>query len=95
MAFELIPRDTTQPLLVLLRILGQLLVVMFLLVLVYGGVQLAFLAGAQPSTALRLPMSVPYMITPVAATLMAVASALRLVDLCRRLLPGARRGKGA
>jgi TRAP-type C4-dicarboxylate transport system permease small subunit len=95
MAFEVIPRDTTRPLLVLLRILGQLLVVIFLLVLVYGGVQLAFLAGAQPSTALRLPMSIPYMMTPVAATLMAVASILRLVELGARLLPGARRGKGA
>jgi TRAP-type C4-dicarboxylate transport system permease small subunit len=95
MAFELIPPDTTRPLLVLLRIFGQLLVVIFLLVLVHGGVQLAFLAGAQPSTALRLPMSIPYMITPVAAALMAVASILRLVDLCRRLLPGAHRGERA
>ena len=95
MAFELIPPDTTRPLLVLLRIFGQLLVVIFLLVLVHGGVQLAFLAGAQPSTALRLPMSIPYMITPVAAALMTVTSVLRLVDLCRRLLPGARRGERA
>ena len=78
----------------LLRIFGQLLVVIFLLVLVYGGVQLAFLAGAQPSTALRLPMSVPYMITPVAATLMAVASILRLVELCSRLLPGCAPARG-
>lgn len=95
MAFEVIPRDTTRPVLVLLRILGQLLVVGFLLVLVYGGVELAALAGAQPSTALRLPMSVPYMITPVAAALMAVGSVLRLVELGRRLLPGARRSEGA
>ncbi len=94
MAFELIPPDTTRPLLVLLRLFGQLLVVIFLLVLVYGGVQLAFLAGAQPSTALRLPMSVPYMITPVAATLMAVASILHLLELCSRLLPGWRRREG-
>jgi TRAP-type C4-dicarboxylate transport system permease small subunit len=95
MAFEVIPRDTMRPVLVLLRILGQLLVVIFLLVLVYGGVELAALAGAQPSTALRLPMSVPYMITPVAPALMAGASILRLVDLCRRLLPHARQGDGA
>ncbi len=95
MAFELIPPDTTRPLLVLLRIFGQLLVVIFLLVLVYGGVKLAFLAGAQPSTALRLPMSIPYMITPVAATLMTVASILRLVELCSRLLPGSGRADRA
>lgn len=95
MAFEVIPRDTTRPVLVLLRILGQLLVVIFLLVLVYGGVELAALAGAQPSTALRLPMSVPYMITPVAAALMAAASVLRLVDLACRLVPRAHRVEGA
>jgi hypothetical protein len=40
-------------------------------------------------------MSVPYMITPVAAALMAVGSVLRLVELGRRLLPGARRSEGA
>lgn len=95
MAFEVIPRATKRPVLVLLRILGQLLVVGFLLVLVYGGVELAVLAGAQPSTALRLPMSIPYMITPVAAALMAASSILRLVELCRRLLPGARQREGA
>lgn len=95
MAFELIPPDTTRLLLVLLRIFGQLLVVIFLLVLVYGGVQLAFLAGAQPSTALRLPMSIPYMITPVAAALMTVVSILRLVELCSRLLRGSGRADRA
>jgi TRAP-type C4-dicarboxylate transport system permease small subunit len=95
MAFEVIPRDTTQPLLVLARLFGQLLVVIFLLVLGYGGVQLALLAGAQPSTALRLPMSIPYMMTPVAAALMAAVSTLRLVELGQRLLPGKRPGDRA
>lgn len=91
MAFEVIPPDTMRPLLVLARIAGQILVVIFLLVLVYGGVELAALAGGQPSTALRLPMSIPYMVTAVAAALMAAASILQLVELCCRLLPGARR----
>jgi TRAP-type C4-dicarboxylate transport system permease small subunit len=95
MAFEVIARDTARPLLVLLRIIGQLLIVAFLLVLVYGGVALAALAGEQPSTALRLPMWIPYMITPVAAALMAVASILQLVDLVTRLMPRWRRRTAA
>jgi TRAP-type C4-dicarboxylate transport system permease small subunit len=40
-------------------------------------------------------MSIPYMMTPVAAALMAAVSILRLVELGQRLLPGKRLGDRA
>ena len=45
------------------------MVAVFLVYIGYGGYKLAMSALDQPSTALRLPMAVPYLIIPVSCAL--------------------------
>lgn len=56
-----------------LRIFGLLSVGVFLAYVGYGGWLLALSAWDQPSTALRLPMFVPYLIVPVTCVLSLLA----------------------
>lgn len=70
---------TRHPLLMTLRIAGLVFVCIFLGYVGYGGWQLAMTAWEQPSTALRVPMAIPYLIVPVACglSLIAVAAVVR------------------
>lgn len=64
---------TRHPLLVALRIAGLAAVCVFLGYVGYGGWQLAMTAWGQPSTALRVPMAIPYLIVPLACGLSLIA----------------------
>lgn len=72
---------TRRPLLLTLRIAGLVAVCVFLGYVGYGGWQLAMTAWEQPSTALRVPMAIPYLIVPVACglSLIAVAAVVRSI----------------
>ncbi|MEW9807150.1 TRAP transporter small permease [Mesorhizobium marinum] len=61
-----------------LRAAGLLCVMVFLAYIGWGGWKLTQSAWHQPSTALRLPMAIPYLVIPVscALSLLAVGSAL-------------------
>ncbi|HWL66968.1 MAG TPA: TRAP transporter small permease [Geminicoccus sp.] len=63
---------------------GLLLVAVFLVYIGFGGWKLAMSAWHQPSTALRLPMAIPYLIVPLSCLL----SVLAVLDRIRRLLSG-------
>ncbi|MBX6322891.1 MAG: TRAP transporter small permease [Rhodospirillaceae bacterium] len=75
---------TRRPLLLGLRIVGLLSVCVLLGYVGIGGWRLAMTAWSQPSTALRLPMAVPYLIVPIACALSLVAVAASIVALLRR-----------
>ncbi len=67
-----------------LRTIGLLCVMVFLVYIGWGGWKLAQAAWHQPSTALRLPMAVPYLVIPVTC-------ALSLIAICNsiwRILTG-------
>ena len=83
---------TRHPLLVCVRVAGQLSVCVFLGYVGYGGWQLAMTAWSQPSTALRLPMAIPYLIVPVACalSLLAVAGIIRSLIRPRSARPETR-----
>jgi TRAP-type C4-dicarboxylate transport system permease small subunit len=57
----------------LLKAAGLLMVAGFLLYVGFGGWKLAMGAWHQPSTALRLPMAIPYLIVPLACVLSVLA----------------------
>lgn len=65
----------------LLRVAGLACVAVFLVYIGYGGLKLAQAAWHQPSTALRLPMAVPYLAIPIscALSLIAVAQSMRAI----------------
>lgn len=65
----------------LLRACGLLAVAIFLAYIGYGGFLLAAAAWNQPSTALRLPMAIPYLIIPVSCALSLVAVAVSAKQL--------------
>jgi TRAP-type C4-dicarboxylate transport system permease small subunit len=67
----------------LARAVGLALVVVFLGYIGFGGWKLAMSAWHQPSTALRLPMAIPYLIVPLACllSLLAVLAAIRRLFL--------------
>ena len=67
-----------------LKIMVELTVAVFLILLVYYGSQMAIITHGQRSSALGLPMSVVYASGPVGALLMAWYSVKRLFDLIRR-----------
>jgi TRAP-type transport system small permease protein len=52
-----------------LKLAGLLSICVFLVYIGYGGWELAMTAWGQPSTALRIPMAIPYLIIPVACFL--------------------------
>lgn len=56
-----------------LRVFGLLCVVVFLVYIGWGGWQLTQTAWKQPSTALRLPMAVPYLVIPISCALSVIA----------------------
>jgi TRAP-type C4-dicarboxylate transport system permease small subunit len=68
-----LPKSGQSPLVRGLRICGLLAVCVFLAYVGYGGWELAMTAWTQPSTALRLPMAIPYLIVPVACGLSLIA----------------------
>lgn len=68
----------------LLRIGGLIAVAVFLVYVGYGGFWLAAAAWHQPSTALRLPMAIPYLVIPVSCALSLVAVAISV----NRILTG-------
>jgi TRAP-type transport system small permease protein len=74
-----LPKNDRRPVIRALRICGLLSVCVFLGYVGYGGWLLALSAWTQPSTALRVPMFVPYLIVPVACavSLVAVAAVIR------------------
>lgn len=74
-----LPKSGRQSAIRALRILGLLSVGVFLAYVGYGGWLLALSAWDQPSTALRLPMFVPYLIVPVtcALSLLAIGAVVR------------------
>jgi TRAP-type transport system small permease protein len=65
----------------LLRAAGLVLVAGFLGYVGYGGLQLAISAWDHPSTALRIPMAIPYIIIPIscALSLAALFGAIRTI----------------
>ncbi|WP_108660085.1 TRAP transporter small permease [Acuticoccus kandeliae] len=65
----------------LLRAAGLVLVAIFLAYIGYGGFWLALGAWSQPSTALRLPMTIPYLIIPIACALSLVGLAMVLRNI--------------
>ncbi|WP_368911776.1 TRAP transporter small permease [Taklimakanibacter deserti] len=67
-----------------LKLAGLLSVCLFLAYIGYGGWELAMAAWGQPSTALRIPMAIPYLIIPIACFLSFVA----IIALMRRTLRG-------
>jgi TRAP-type transport system small permease protein len=67
-----------------LKILGLLAICVFLAYIGYGGWKLAITAWGQPSTALRIPMAIPYLIIPVACLL----SFFAVISLMRRAWRG-------
>lgn len=75
---------TRQPLLLALRIGGLLATGVFLAYVGYGGWALAMTAWSQPSTALRLPMAVPYLIVPLACGISLVAVGAVILSLVKR-----------
>jgi TRAP-type C4-dicarboxylate transport system permease small subunit len=62
----------------LLRIGGLVCVAVFLAYVGYGGLVLAQSAWHQPSTALRLPMAVPYLAIPASCALSLIAVAISI-----------------
>lgn len=56
-----------------LRAIGLLCVMVFLVYIGWGGWKLAQAAWHQPSTALRLPMAIPYLVIPVTCALSLLA----------------------
>lgn len=75
----------------LLRAAGLVLVAVFLAYIGYGGFRLAAGAWDHPSTALRLPMAIPYMMIPIACALSFGA----VVWAIRKALRGDDAGHGA
>lgn len=75
----------------LLKAAGLLMVAGFLLYIGLGGWKLAMSAWSQPSTALRLPMTVPYLIVPLTCFL----SILAVVLSIRALVAGPSGSKDA
>lgn len=67
-----LPKTRHLPL-VALRVAGLVCVCIFLTYIGYGGWLLAMTAWSQPSTALRLPMAIPYLIVPLACLLATIA----------------------
>jgi TRAP-type transport system small permease protein len=67
-----------------LKLIGLLSICVFLAYIGYGGWKLAMTAWGQPSTALRIPMAIPYLIIPVACSL----SFLAVIVLMRRTWRG-------
>ena len=65
----------------LLRVSGLLTVLVFLVYIGFGGFMLAMGAWNQPSTALRLPMAIPYLMIAVscALSILAVASSAQSI----------------
>lgn len=74
-----LPKTGRRPVIRALRICGLIAVCVFLGYVGYGGWLLALSAWNQPSTALRVPMFVPYLIVPIACgiSLIAVAAVIR------------------
>ncbi len=68
----------------LLRATGLVLTAIFLAYIGYGAAMLADGAWSQPSTALRIPMAIPYLVMPIACGLSIIA----LVVLIGRVLRG-------
>ena len=76
---DYLPKDSAALWLRLFRLSGLLLVCAFLAYVGYGGWILAMSAWDQPSTALRLPMGIPYLMIPVSCflTVLAILAAAR------------------
>jgi TRAP-type C4-dicarboxylate transport system permease small subunit len=74
---------TRRPWLLALRISGLLAAAIFLAYVGYGGWALAMTAWTQPSTALRLPMAVPYLIVPLTCGLSLVAVGAVILSLLK------------
>lgn len=72
-----------------LRAIGLICVMAFLVYIGWGGWHLAQAAWHQPSTALRLPMAIPYLVIPITCALSLVAIGTSIW----RILTG--RGDGA
>lgn len=68
----------------ILRAVGLVLTAVFLVYIGYGGWVLSEGAWNQPSTALRIPMAIPYLLMPIACALSLVA----VLGLVRRTLLG-------
>lgn len=66
---KVLPDSSRSPWLKALRVAGGGAVCAFLAYIGYGGWSLAMSAWYQPSTALRLPMGIPYLIIAVGCTL--------------------------
>lgn len=77
-----LPKDR-RPVLVALKVAGLASVCVFLAYVGVGGWLLAMTAWTQPSTALRLPMAVPYLIVPAACALSLAAVAAAIHALLR------------
>ena len=67
-----------------LKLVGLLSICVFLAYVGYGGWKLAMTAWGQPSTALRIPMAIPYLIIPIASFL----SFFAVIVLMRRTWRG-------
>lgn len=67
----------------LLRVGGLLTVVIFLIYIGYGGYVLSDGAWSQPTTALRIPMAIPYLVIPVACILSLIAVGFTIADILR------------
>jgi len=67
-----------------LKLIGLVSICVFLAYIGFGGFKLAMTAWGQPSTALRIPMAIPYLIIPVACLL----SLFAVLGLMRRTWRG-------
>lgn len=67
-----------------LKLIGLVSILVFLTYIGYGGFKLAMTAWNQPSTALRVPMAIPYLFIPIACLL----SFFAVIGLMRRTWRG-------
>lgn len=72
-----------------LRAIGLVCVMVFLAYIGWGGWKLALAAWHQPSTALRLPMTVPYLVIPVTCVLSLIAICISIWRILTRREDGA------
>lgn len=72
-----------------LRAIGLVCVMVFLVYIGWGGWRLAQGAWHQPSTALRLPMAIPYLVIPITCALSLLAICMSIWHILTRREDGA------
>lgn len=81
---DVLPIDGRSKLVKSARVAGLIAACLFVIYVGYGGFELASSAWSQPSTAMRLPMGIFYMVMPVACLLSLLAFAARIRLLLKK-----------